>query len=324
VEMCGKMLHKASVVREIFNEFEHGSSTYRLHRVRAYTKCVPKDADDVIDDDDDELELDEMIMVGDLLCGKIGLKDGKTSFAVGKIASIKNLTDKKFRTVSPTAKMPDLQFQVKIGQANVTEDIITFNNVWSSTLITWKGTHCALVDIPDLILDRQKAVKLMQSLPLADHQKVDNLFLPYHPSLEVSLDCDITDKIPCRLCGELFAKKLMRRHIGKHILEDNLGLVCGFCGLNDCSIALEVGSGRGKTATLVPGSNCEYASKFSLKSAEKSTRTGPCTNRPITCNLCKTIQWTYNMPGHYRSKHSDHPVPKRIADGEEERMGIRK
>ena len=80
--------------------------------------------------------------------------------------------------------------------------------------------------MPDLRLDKQKAVKVMQSLPVADHQKVENLFLPYHSSLEVSLDSDdITNKIPCRLCGELFKRKLMRRHIGKHVLGDNFGLV---------------------------------------------------------------------------------------------------
>ena len=172
MEICGKMLHKASVAKEIFNEFEHGSSTYILHQVRAYTKYVPMDDGEVIDNDDAELKLDEMIMVGDLVCGKICLKEGKASFTVGKIASMKNLTDKKFKTISPTAKMPDLQFKVKIGQADVTEEIISFNNVWSSTLVTWKGTNCALVDVPDLRLDMQKAVKLMSSLPIAGHQKV--------------------------------------------------------------------------------------------------------------------------------------------------------
>ena len=68
-------------------------------------------------------------MVGDLVCGKMCLKDDKASFTVGKIASMKNLTDKKFKTVSPTSKMPDLQFQVKVGQADVTEDITSFNNM---------------------------------------------------------------------------------------------------------------------------------------------------------------------------------------------------
>ena len=125
------------------------------------------------------------------------MKDGKASFAVVKIASMKKLTDKMFKIVSPTAKMPNLQFKVKIGQADVTEEIISFNNVWSSTLVTWKGTNCALVYMPHSRLDKQKAVKLMKSLPVADNQKVENSFLPYHSSLVVSLD-DITNKIPCR------------------------------------------------------------------------------------------------------------------------------
>ena len=29
------------------------------------------------------------------------------------------------------------------------------------------------------------------------------------------------------------------------------------------------------------GSNCTYKKKFSLKAAENSTKSGPCTNRPI-------------------------------------------
>ena len=263
VEVSGKILHKASVIREIFNESENGSSNDRLRRVRSYTKYLSTDSGEIVDNDDDDLELDEMIMVGDLLCGKIALKDGKASFAVGKIASMKDMTDKKFKTVSPIAKIPDLQFQVKIGQANVIEDIVSFNQGWSSILMTWKGTHCALVDMPDLELEMDKAVRLMQSLPVADHQKVENSFLPYHSSLEVPLDLGETmKKIPCRLCGELLTKKLMRTHVEKHVLEDNLGIVCGFCGMGDCSVTLEVGSGRGKTVTLKPASNCEYVCKF--------------------------------------------------------------
>ena len=132
------------------------------------------------------------------------------------------------------------------------------------------------------------------------------------------------DKIPCRLCAQMLPKKLMRRHVGVHILQEDLGVVCGFCGMKDCSIELEGGSERGKTATLVPGSNCEYLSKFSLKSAAKSTKSGPCTNRPVLCDQCKTVQWSYNLPIHFRSKHSDYPVPKRIADEEEKFMGIKK
>ena len=150
------------------------------------------------------------------------------------------------------------------------------------------------------------------------------MHLPYHSSLEVSVDWDyVGDEIPCRLRAQMLPKKLMRRHVGVHILQEDLGVVCGFCSMKDYSIELERGSGRGKTATLVPGSNCEY-SKFSLKSAEKSTKSGPCTNRPVLCDQCKTVQWSYNLPFHFRSKNSDYPVPKRIADEEEKSMGIKK
>ena len=52
------------------------------------------------------------------------------------------------------------------------EYITSFNQLWSSNLMTWKGTHCDLVDMSGLKLDMLKAVTLMQSLP--DNQKVEN------------------------------------------------------------------------------------------------------------------------------------------------------
>ena len=213
---------------------------------------------------------------------------------------------------------------MKITKANITGDMLHIHHTWSSNLMTWKGSHCVLIDIPDQILEVSKALYLMQSLPLAESQKVDHVHLPYHSSLEVSFDSDVGDKIPCRLCAQMLPKKLMRGHVGVHILQEDLGVVCGFCGIKDCSIELERGSGRGKTETLVAGNNCEDLSNFSMKSAEKSTKSGPCTNRPVLCDQCKTVQWSYNLTIHFRSKHSDYPVPKRIAHEEEKFVGIKK
>ena len=65
---------------------------------------------------------------------------------------------------------------------------------------------------------------------------------------------------------------------------------------------------------MVPGSNCEYACKFWIKSAEKSTKSGQCTNRPVT------VQWTHNLPTYYLFKDSDYAILKRVADKEEELM----
>ena len=123
-------------------------------------------------------------------------------------------------------------------------------------------------------------------------------------------------------CTDDVSTKVMRKHVGVHIIKSDLGLVCGFCGLEGCSIDLVRGSGRGKTATMIPGSNCEYVCKFDLKSAEKSTKSGPCTNRPVVCSICSTIHWSYNLPIHFCLKHSDHPIPARASDKEKKFMGI--
>ena len=91
----------------------------------------------------------------------------------------------------------------------------------------------------------------------------------------------------------------MRQHVGFHILSKDIESsqnVCGFCGSADsCDISICRGSGRGKTASEIPQSTCSYFEKSSLKSAAKSTKTSPCTNRPIECATCKRIFWSYNI-----------------------------
>ena len=75
----------------------------------------------------------------------------------------------------------------------------------------------------------------MQLVPLVECQKVENVYLPYHSSLEVCLDSDeVGDKIiPCRLCSEMHPRKLMRRYVAGHIHNEDLDIVCGFCGFKD-------------------------------------------------------------------------------------------
>ena len=166
-----------------------------------------------------------------------------------------------------------------------------------------------------------KAVNIMSSVPLMDTPSIQITFLPYHSLLGVTMQPgDTTTKVPCRLCEERVEKKVMRRHVDNLILKDDLGIVCGFCGLGTCSIDLVRESGRGKTISFVPGSNCQYQVKFSLKSAETPTKSGPCSNRPIRCIQYKTIQWSYNLPQHCRDKHSDHPIPS--TDDEKKLIGI--
>ena len=217
--------------------------------------------------------------------------------------------------------MEGLQFQVNVCHVSATEEKLQMLGT-SSGLLTWRGSYCISIQVSNSELAISKAIEILQSLPIVDNQLVDIACLPYHQSLELSLDPGIlSDKIPCRICGEEISNKGMRKHVGIHIIKGDLGLVCAFCGIEGCSVEL-VKSGRGKTATLIPGSNCEYFSKFSIKSSEKSTKSGPCTNRPVSCSVCKTVQWSYNLSAHFRIKHRDYPIPTNISEEERKFMGI--
>ena len=66
-DQLGKPKHKSTVVHEFFNE--SGFSADRLRRVRGYSKFLYEDNEDI----QEELELDDLIMIGDLICDKIPL-----------------------------------------------------------------------------------------------------------------------------------------------------------------------------------------------------------------------------------------------------------
>ena len=58
---------------------------------------------------------------------------------------------------------------------------------------------------------------------------------------------------------------------------------------------------------LVPVSkDCKYLYNFSLKSAFN-----PCTNRPIKCEMCSLVVWSYNMRSHYSMAHSNNDLPEK-------------
>ena len=57
--------------------------------------------------------------------------------------------------------------------------------------------------------------------------------------------------------------------------------------------------------TLGPESNCSYLYQFSMKAAAKVTERSPCTNRPVKCDLCEQIYWSYNLEIHYKSMHKN-------------------
>ena len=105
--------------------------------------------------------------------------------------------------------------------------------------------------------------------------------------------------------------KLMRLHVGKHILQDGLINVCGFCGTQECSIALSKSSGRGKSAT-------HALSKLSLKPAEKYTISCPGKKRPVVCIICDTVVWSHMMISNYSQVHDGITCPLSLTVDESE------
>ncbi|KAK7005510.1 hypothetical protein R3P38DRAFT_2391426, partial [Favolaschia claudopus] len=43
--------------------------------------------------------------------------------------------------------------------------------------------------------------------------------------------------------------------------------------------------------------------EFKITPASKSSISKPCTNVPVSCPLCPTLQWKYNMTAHLHAAH---------------------
>ena len=181
------------------------------------------------------------------------------------------------------------------------------------------GASYVLVQLSNSNIEKEKVSNLMNQIPISVNKVIRSKLLPYDESLTECLGTEeMIDKIKCKLCEKQLLIKNMRKHIGFHILNDSLEYVYGFCGMSGCSIDIIHGSGRGKTACKIISSNCEYKDKFSLKAAEKSSKSSPCTNRPLNCRLCKVVKWSYSMLGHMRKEHSDYPADECAIPQEEE------
>ena len=68
---------------------------------------------------------------------------------------------------------------------------------------------------------------------------------------------------------------------------------------------------------MIPASNCKFDVKFSLKSAVTPGERTPCSNRPVLCELCKTVYWNYGLYDHYAAVHTGETCPLMINDEEE-------
>ena len=45
----------------------------------------------------------------------------------------------------------------------------------------------------------------------------------------------------------------------------------------------------------------------------RSTPTGPCTNRPVSCTVCSLNVWSYSMEKHFAEKHAGKAMPSALS-----------
>ncbi|KAF8240202.1 hypothetical protein L208DRAFT_1233431 [Tricholoma matsutake] len=120
----------------------------------------------------------------------------------------------------------------------------------------------------------------------------------------------------------------MRKHVGKHILaafrgapypwplKPGMDIVvdpCGWCEREGCKTIVQ-----GKSQSILSSCPYHYA-KMSYSRALPSTKSLPCTNVPIHCQICpeslsgqpRTI-WKYNAMNHFVAEHK--PDGEKLAD----------
>ena len=109
IDVNGKQVHKATVVKELFEST--GASNDRLRRVRGYSKTPEIDTtlSNMID-----LDLNDCILLGDTLAAKITVKNNFSSFCLFKIKSIKDKDSKKFETIISGAAVGNKIFSGEI------------------------------------------------------------------------------------------------------------------------------------------------------------------------------------------------------------------
>ena len=203
--------------------------------------------------------------------------------------------------------------EVKIGERSTSSEIRCSVKMTASVNLSVNNEMYSfsledLEDIFDALVRKADDLKVKLPSTNVEYFKEDTRLL------SVSTKNDKDDIFECITCQKKIKKQKMREHVGGHILREEIDCYrCGYCGGNSsCSINLKKTSHQ----TLIPESNCPYKMKFSLASASKSTVTGPCTNRPVLCSICKVVYWSYSYKKHYEDKHSDYTCPITVTDAE--------
>ncbi|KAG9119441.1 hypothetical protein FRC07_005533, partial [Ceratobasidium sp. 392] len=190
----------------------------------------------------------------------------------------------------------------------------------------WSFEQAQMAVLMDELWDICKQLSPEESIPVCK----PNATFPYQSSDSATEAVKRTARPTngkCSHCGEVVSlsgkTSKMRVHIGKHLLAHRSGSasanqgssvdssLCGFCGGSGTCYSWVERQHKSAKAVQVR-SNCPYREEFSYTAASKTSKTNPCTNRPIQCPLCPSDSryiWSYGFRGHLVASHSSHTPP---------------
>ena len=179
VTVNGKEVHKASVIRILLNEDEEQSSNDRLRGVRGYTKHPGK-----VGEVQDDVDLDDCIMIGDMLAGKVQLNETAkllASLCILRIRSIKEKSSKKYETIINSIDIGNKSFTGLIMEGKVIDENLLVDipkNI--NKEININGSMVVYVKIRQSKLPDAKRVFVILPIKLSH---CSSSLLPYHLQL---------------------------------------------------------------------------------------------------------------------------------------------
>lgn len=311
IEVDGAFVYKATVVKNIF--CSNPLSRDRLRRIRGMTKFT--------DSDKTSEAIDSSLMAGDPI-----LVNVKGKLQISKIEVIKRANRKvKFLSVE------DLDNQnVQIEACFMKMETIGDQYVWDGSFIGEKlsvlGSCCFAIkpSIKEIngkltfCFDKQFILDLNVSVTLESERLSHSLASTSNQ--QSSAKTAKKHLLDCFICKKKVALAAMRKHVGEHILKQNVNdcNTCGFCGRNVCENILKRSSRKAGVDYFKVQSNCPYFVEWKKKPVF-STR-NPCTNQLVACSKCNASIWTYNAESHYSSVHPQVEYQSLVSQEEIEKM----
>ena len=173
-----------SVVKEFFGGGNAElASIDRLKRVRGYSKFC-----DVTEVTENQLDLDDAVMVGDFISGKV-ICDKQSTLCAVKILSLKNKGSGKYHTAISSDDFTNSQVTGRLMPAKVEGvhlKILVSNSVHE---VVWEGTNCTTIEVNDSMINLLLAKELLEQLPITSSKTVISSLLPYDKSLVDATGC---------------------------------------------------------------------------------------------------------------------------------------